>query len=136
MGFEREERLILPQYPVRRKWGPVAARFRPYIQGMADLPAVVITGASTGIGAACALRLARHGFHVIAGVRKPEDGERLLHGTQGRLQWILLDVTDAETIARAADMVRSAQGWSIARESPSVVPSNTSPPSGCGTSSK
>lgn len=77
---------------------------------MADLPAVVITGASTGIGAACALRLARHGFHVFAGVRKPEDGERLVHGTQGRLQWILLDVTDGETIARAADTVSSAQG--------------------------
>jgi len=77
---------------------------------MADLPAVVITGASTGIGAACALRLARDGFHVFAGVRKPEDGERLLQGTQGRLQWILLDVTDPATLARAADTVNSAQG--------------------------
>jgi NAD(P)-dependent dehydrogenase (short-subunit alcohol dehydrogenase family) len=77
---------------------------------MADLPAVVITGASTGIGAACALRLARDGFHVFAGVRRPEDGERLLHATRGRLQWILLDVTDAETLARAADTVGSAQG--------------------------
>ncbi|NUQ55721.1 MAG: SDR family NAD(P)-dependent oxidoreductase, partial [Dehalococcoidia bacterium] len=36
---------------------------------------VVITGASTGIGRACALRLDRMGWRVFAGVRKPADGE-------------------------------------------------------------
>jgi NAD(P)-dependent dehydrogenase (short-subunit alcohol dehydrogenase family) len=77
---------------------------------MSDLPAVVVSGASTGIGASCALRLARDGFRVFAGVRTPEDGERLLLGARGRLQWLILDVTDAGTIAQAADMVRSAQG--------------------------
>jgi NAD(P)-dependent dehydrogenase (short-subunit alcohol dehydrogenase family) len=77
---------------------------------MTELPAVVVTGASSGIGAACALRLARSGFRVFAGVRNPEDGERLLHGAGGGMQWLLLDVTDAGTIARAADSVRSAQG--------------------------
>ena len=39
-----------------------------------DNRAVVITGASTGIGAACALHLDRLGFAVFAGVRKSEDG--------------------------------------------------------------
>ena len=39
--------------------------------------AVVITGASTGIGRACALDLDGRGFRVFAGVRKDEDGERL-----------------------------------------------------------
>jgi len=78
---------------------------------MADLPAaVVITGASTGIGASCALRLAQQGYRVFAGVRKPEDGERLVQGAGGRLQWLQLDVTDAETIGRAAAFVRSVQG--------------------------
>ena len=38
---------------------------------------VVITGASTGIGEACAMRLDRHGWRVFAGVRKDADGERL-----------------------------------------------------------
>ena len=39
--------------------------------------AVVITGASTGIGRACALRLDGADFEVFAGVRKHEDGEAL-----------------------------------------------------------
>ncbi len=77
---------------------------------MADLPAVVVTGASTGIGASCALRLVQHGYRVFAGVRNPEDGERLLRGTRGGLQWLPLDVTDAGMIAMAAETVRSAQG--------------------------
>lgn len=77
---------------------------------MADLPAVVVTGASTGIGASCALRLAQQGFHVFAGVRKPEDGERLRLRSAGRLEWLPLDVTDGATIARAAETVASAQG--------------------------
>ncbi len=77
---------------------------------MADLPAVVVTGASTGIGACCALRFAEHGYRVFAGVRKPEDGVRLLEGARGELHWLPLDVTDAGMIARAAETVRSAQG--------------------------
>jgi NADP-dependent 3-hydroxy acid dehydrogenase YdfG len=36
---------------------------------------VVITGTSTGIGAATALHLAGNGFRVFAGVRRAEDGE-------------------------------------------------------------
>ena len=38
---------------------------------------VVVTGTSTGIGAATALHLADEGFHVFAGVRRPEDGDAL-----------------------------------------------------------
>ena len=38
---------------------------------------VVITGASTGIGHACAKVLAKSGFHVFAGVRKEEDAKKL-----------------------------------------------------------
>ena len=39
--------------------------------------AIVVTGASSGIGRACALRLARSGFHVFAGIRKDKDAEAL-----------------------------------------------------------
>ncbi|MEX2373108.1 MAG: SDR family NAD(P)-dependent oxidoreductase, partial [Dehalococcoidia bacterium] len=42
-----------------------------------DRGAVLVTGASTGIGEACALHLDRLGYRVFAGVRRTEDGERL-----------------------------------------------------------
>jgi NAD(P)-dependent dehydrogenase (short-subunit alcohol dehydrogenase family) len=61
---------------------------------------VVVTGASSGIGEACALRLARTGWRVLAGVRKAADGERLRE--QG-LEPVTLDVTDAAAIAGAAE---------------------------------
>jgi NAD(P)-dependent dehydrogenase (short-subunit alcohol dehydrogenase family) len=68
---------------------------------------VVITGASTGIGRACALRLARNGFDVYAGVRKEEDAERL---RADGVTPVILDVTDADSIAAAADQVAAGVG--------------------------
>jgi NAD(P)-dependent dehydrogenase (short-subunit alcohol dehydrogenase family) len=66
-----------------------------------DNRAVVITGASTGIGAACAFHLDRLGFTVFAGVRKPEDGAVLQKSGSDRLLPILIDVTDQPSIQRA-----------------------------------
>ncbi len=63
--------------------------------------AVVITGASTGIGATCALHLDRLGFRVFAGVRKPEDGLSLQKNSSDRLVPIALDVTDDSAIRKA-----------------------------------
>ena len=65
--------------------------------------AVLVTGASSGIGKACALRLARGAWQVLAGVRRREDGERLAEQARGRLEPVLLDVTDASSIAAAAE---------------------------------
>ena len=72
--------------------------------------AVVVTGASTGIGRATALRLDREGFRVFAGVRKLSDGRDLREAASDRLAPLLLDVTDAEGIAAAAAQVEAGVG--------------------------
>jgi NAD(P)-dependent dehydrogenase (short-subunit alcohol dehydrogenase family) len=67
----------------------------------------LVTGASTGIGRATALQLARSSWTVLAGVRDPSAGERLLADAgNGRLLPLSLDVTDAAHVAAAAERVR------------------------------
>ena len=69
---------------------------------------VVITGASTGIGEATALRLDEAGFRVFAGVRKATDGERLQAQASDRLKILHpLDVTDTEQVKAAAQQVEA-----------------------------
>jgi NAD(P)-dependent dehydrogenase (short-subunit alcohol dehydrogenase family) len=72
--------------------------------------AVLISGASTGIGRATAVRLAGAGWDVFAGVRKAEDGEAVRGESPDRIQPVILDVTDAATIEAAAATVREAVG--------------------------
>ena len=71
---------------------------------------VVVTGASTGIGRASALRLDREGFRVFAGVRRAEDGEALAKEASERLTPLRLDVTDAAAIEAAVGTVSDALG--------------------------
>ena len=78
--------------------------------GQGELGAVVITGASTGIGEACACRLERLGYTVFAGVRKAADGAALQNKCSDRLHPIILDVTDAASIERAAETIGKALG--------------------------
>jgi len=64
---------------------------------------VVITGASSGIGAHAAETLATMGHTVIAGVRKPKDFDDVVAKGIPTLMPIILDVTNAEHIAAAVE---------------------------------
>ena len=65
----------------------------------------MITGASSGIGRACALRMDRAGWHVFATVRTEADALRLQNDASPALRALLLDVTDPDQIAAAAGTV-------------------------------
>src|SRR5206468_9387822 len=63
----------------------------------------LVTGASSGIGRATALRLAAAGQHVYAGVRREADGDQLVSAAAGgEITPVRLDVTEAGQIAEAA----------------------------------
>jgi NAD(P)-dependent dehydrogenase (short-subunit alcohol dehydrogenase family) len=63
---------------------------------------VLITGASTGMGAATARELARRGFHVLAGVRRPSDADTL---RSAGLEPVFLDITNPEQIASVSKRI-------------------------------
>jgi NAD(P)-dependent dehydrogenase (short-subunit alcohol dehydrogenase family) len=66
---------------------------------------IVVTGASTGMGAATARELARKGFHVLAGVRRGADADALRgFGIEG-IEPRILDITVESDIAAIADRV-------------------------------
>jgi NAD(P)-dependent dehydrogenase (short-subunit alcohol dehydrogenase family) len=60
----------------------------------------LITGASSGIGAATALALDAAGHDVFAGVEAADDGRETLAPASSRLQRVVLDVTSEEAIDR------------------------------------
>jgi NAD(P)-dependent dehydrogenase (short-subunit alcohol dehydrogenase family) len=63
---------------------------------------IVITGASSGIGRATALRLSRNGWRVFAAVRKEADARAIEAESGGALETLRLDVTDGDSISAAA----------------------------------
>ncbi len=71
---------------------------------------VLVTGSSTGIGRATALRLDAAGWRVFAGVRKQEDADSLRAAGSDRLTPVTLDVTDAEAISAAAALLGDELG--------------------------
>ncbi len=74
------------------------------------MKSVLITGASTGIGRATAMHLDAKGWRVFAGVRKEADADSLRAAGSERLVPLMLDVTDPEQIAAAADRVGDEVG--------------------------
>ena len=76
--------------------------------------AVLVSGASTGIGRACAEHLGGLGFTIFAGVRKQSDADSLRGAGSGRTQPLMLDVTESESIAAAMQTVDEASPGGLA----------------------
>ena len=74
------------------------------------LGAVVVTGASTGIGKAIALRLDQRGFKIFATVRNESDAEALAAQAVGELVPLFMDVTDQSSIEAGRNLVSEAVG--------------------------
>jgi NAD(P)-dependent dehydrogenase (short-subunit alcohol dehydrogenase family) len=69
---------------------------------------IVVTGASTGMGAATARELARRGFHVLAGVRRDVDADAL---RGDGIEPHILDITvESDVTAIAERVARDPQG--------------------------
>lgn len=83
---------------------------------MAEPRAVVITGASRGLGFASAVRLYREGWRVVATMRTLDPGLTLLRQATGadadddRLIGVQLDLLDAESISAAAKTIEDVVG--------------------------
>src|SRR6201993_316039 len=72
------------------------------------MQSVVITGASTGIGHACAKYLLDKGYRVFGSVRKQADADRLKSEFGANFTPLLFDVTDEPAVLAAAREVRAA----------------------------
>lgn len=72
--------------------------------------AVLITGASGGLGTATARHLDTLGFRVFAGVRKLADGQTLQRTISSRVIPIQLDITDPTSLTAAAEIMTQAVG--------------------------
>ena len=73
----------------------------------------VITGASSGIGAVYADRLARHGYDLLLVARSREPMEdlakRLAAGTRHKAEVLAPDLTDSNDLAGAERILRAAR---------------------------
>jgi NADP-dependent 3-hydroxy acid dehydrogenase YdfG len=84
---------------------PRAQRISVSIGGMTNTTrgTAVITGASSGIGAATAIRLAKEGFDVVLGARRIEKLEEVAVASGGLA--LPLDVTDGDSVHAFAEEI-------------------------------
>jgi len=90
---------LLTVFLLALPWGVQAQSAEPARQR-----AVLVTGASTGIGRKVTEKLAAHGWFVYATARKENDLKAL--GALRNVQAIRLDVTHPEEIAAAAETIK------------------------------
>ena len=69
---------------------------------------VVVTGASSGIGAATVQELVLHGFDVWATVRRESDADRIRQQGSSQVTPLICDVTDPAQVAALGEQVRAA----------------------------
>jgi NAD(P)-dependent dehydrogenase (short-subunit alcohol dehydrogenase family) len=67
------------------------------------MPTVLVTGAARGIGKAIVEHLASTGWDVIAGVRSEQDAHAITKVDPQRVSAVILDITNADHIAKLAD---------------------------------
>jgi NADP-dependent 3-hydroxy acid dehydrogenase YdfG len=67
---------------------------------MSEKPVALVTGASSGIGAATVRSLASAGFDIVGGARRVDRVEEVIGEVGGRA--VRLDVTDPESVAEVA----------------------------------
>ena len=70
----------------------------------------LITGCSTGIGRATALRLAGRGYRVFAAVRREPDADALRAASGAAIEAVIVDLTDHASIEAAAARVSERVG--------------------------
>ncbi|MEE6471621.1 hypothetical protein FKM82_009316 [Ascaphus truei] len=84
-------------------------RERQILQNLSD-KYVLITGCDTGFGNLLAKQLDRRGLRVLAACLTEKGAEDLKKETSSRLQTVILDVTDSQSVSSAAKSVTSTVG--------------------------
>src|SRR5882757_11481087 len=97
--FLARRRRMHPSTRCSLNWSPVTIS--------TDRPVAVITGASSGIGAATARELAGRGFHVFLGARRTELSEKIAAEIDGTA--LPLDVTDVDSVSAFAAAIPTAR---------------------------
>lgn len=98
-------------------------------------PLAVITGGASGIGAACARRLASDGFAVLVCDRDLERARAVARECGQAARAVLVDVSDEESVAALMASVRGTPGRLTAAVNCAAIPDDGGPAAECEFSS-